>query len=252
MKFITGMAASVLLVIGAVVVAVMMLRSPDVTCAEVVEAVRNARFMSCVISTGATGKVPPVHMKILVNDQGQMQMRPQGDKGMRMVMDMKAGRMMTLEPITKTAIVMDLKNMPKRSNPAGMIDDFKQLQGKSATDLGRTEIDGRKAEKFIATQDGQEYVVWADPQTREPIRVDMTVNQMDQKMTVSMTDFDFNPTVPGDAFSFEIPKGYTVQTLNLVLPDMDNGEQNIVDLLRGYAQKATGNSRRSWTIWLRI
>ena len=30
---------------------------------------------------------------------------------------------------------------------------------------------------------------------------------MDQKMTVSMTDFDFNPTVPGDAFNLEIPQG---------------------------------------------
>jgi hypothetical protein len=121
-----------------------------------------------------------------------------------------------------------------------MIDAFKQLQGKSAKDLGRTEIDGRKAEKFTATQDEQEYVVWADPQTREPIRVDMTVKQMDQTVTISMTDFDFNPTVPGDAFSFEIPKGYKVQTLNIVLPDMDNGEQNVVDLLRGYAQKSAG------------
>jgi hypothetical protein len=73
MKFITGMAASVLLVIGAVVVAVMMLRSPDVTCAEVVDAVRNARFMSCVISTQATGKIPATRTRMLMNDQGQMQ-----------------------------------------------------------------------------------------------------------------------------------------------------------------------------------
>ena len=59
-------------------------------------------------------------------------------------------------------------------------------------------------------------------------------------MIVSMTDFDFNPTVAGDAFSFDVPKGYTVQTLNLVVPDMNNGEQKIVDLLREYAQKSGG------------
>jgi outer membrane lipoprotein-sorting protein len=237
MRFITGMAASVLLVVGSVVAAIMMLRSPAVTCAEVVETVRSARYMSCLITTRTAG-TQPGRMKILMNDQGQMQMRGEGIANVRIVVDTRTGRNMTLDPKMKIAVIMDMKNLPKKSNsPGDLIDGFKKLQGDSAKDLGKTEIDGRKAEKFVATQEGQEYTIWADPQSREPIRVDISVNMLDQKITASMTDFDFNPTVPDDAFSMEIPKGYTVEKFSLDLPDINNGEQNVV---RGYAQRSDG------------
>ena len=239
MKFITGMAASVLLVIGAVVVAILMLRSPEMTFGEVVDMVRKAHTMSFVSTTAATSKTPRTRMKMLMNDQGQISMR--SENGMRMIMDMKIGRMMSMEPITKTAFVMDMKNFPKQPNgPGDLIEQFKKLQGDSAKDMGKTDIDGRKAEKFVAAQDGMDYVVWGDPQTREPIRVDVTINVLDQKMTVSMTDFDFNPPVPDDEFSEKVPNGYTVQNFSLNMPDINNGEQNIVDLLRGYAHESEG------------
>ena len=70
MKFVTGMAASVLLVIGAVVVAILMLRSPEVTCAEVVEAVRERTIMSFVVTTGAMPNKPPTRMKMLHERSG--------------------------------------------------------------------------------------------------------------------------------------------------------------------------------------
>jgi outer membrane lipoprotein-sorting protein len=239
MKLITGMAASVLLVIGAVVVAILMLRSPEMTCAEVVEAVRSARIMSFVVTTGAMPNTPPTRMKMVQNDQGQISLR--SDDGTRMVMDVKTGHMVVEEPRIKTAVVMEMKNMPKRSNdPRDLIEQFKKLQGNSATDLGKTEIDGRKAEKFHATQEGSEYMIWADPHSHEPIRVDVLVSVMDKKLTVSMTDFDFNPTVSGDEFKLDIPQGYAVQNISFAMPDINNGEQNTVDLLRGYAQESDG------------
>jgi outer membrane lipoprotein-sorting protein len=239
MKLITGMAASVLLVIGAVVVGILMLRSPEVTCAEVVEAVRSAHIMSFVVTTEAMPNTPPTRMKMVQNDQGQFSMR--SDDGARIVMDVKTGHMVMEQPRMKTAVVMDMKNMPKRSNdPQDLIEQFKKLQGDSATDLGRTDIDGRKAEKFHATQEGTEYTIWADPHSHEPIRVDVLVSVLDKKLTVSMTDFDFNPTVAGDEFNLDIPHGYAVQNISFAMPDIDNGEQNTVDLLRGYAQESDG------------
>ncbi|MGA2441783.1 MAG: hypothetical protein ABSH08_12560 [Tepidisphaeraceae bacterium] len=201
MKFITGMAASVLLVVGAVLVGVVMLRSPEVTFAEVVERVRSVRLVSFVetVSMPETAKSMPgqtMKMKFLVNDRGQASI--QSDEGVRTVMDEKTGHMVELMPRTKTAIVMDAKVM------------------------------------------GQEWVIWADPQTRQPIRIDMTMNMMGQKITASMTDFDFDPAAPDDAFSQEIPKGYSVTSLAFDMPDMSNGEQNVVELLRGYAQRTGG------------
>jgi outer membrane lipoprotein-sorting protein len=239
MRFITRMAASVLLVLGAAVVAILMLRSPDLTFADVVETVRNAQSMSFVVMTGAVPNAPPTRMKMLENGRGQISMR--SDDGTRMVMDTTTGHMVIEEPRIKTAVVMDMKNMPKRSDdPRDLIEKFKKLQGNSATDLGKTEIDGRKAEKFHAVQEGIEYVIWADPHSHEPIRVDIVMSVMDKKMTVSMSDFEFNPPMTGDEFDMEVPKGYAVQNISFAMPDINNGEQNTVDLLRGYARKSEG------------
>jgi hypothetical protein len=244
MRFITGMAASVLLVAGVVLVAVVMLRSPEVTFAEVVERVRSVHLVSFVetVSTPEWTKTVPgqtMKMKLLVNDQGQASI--QGDEGVRTVMDEKTGHMVELMPMTKTAIVMDMKNMPKRSNVSqDPLEQFKKLEGEPANDMGKAQIDGKKAEKFSAKVMGQEWLIWADPQTREPIRIDMTMNMTGQKITASMTDFDFDPVAPDDAFSQEIPKGYTITNLAFDLPDISNGEQNVEELLRGYAQRAGG------------
>jgi len=244
MKFITGMAASVLLVVGAVLVGVVMLRSPEVTFAEVVERVRSVRLVSFVetVSMPETAKSMPgqtMKMKFLVNDRGQASI--QSDEGVRTVMDEKTGHMVELMPRTKTAIVMDMKNMPKQSNASqDPLEQFKKLEGEPANDMGKAQIDGKKAEKFNAKVMGQEWVIWADPQTRQPIRIDMTMNMMGQKITASMTDFDFDPAAPDDAFSQEIPKGYSVTSLAFDMPDMSNGEQNVVELLRGYAQRTGG------------
>ena len=142
MKFITGMAASFLLVLGAVVVAVMMLRSPEATFAEVVETVRNTQFMSCVISTEAMGKIPAnAHENAgqrsgatATRGAGQRYANGDGPEG-RPHHDCAAD--------AKSVFIMDLKNMPKRNNSAKMIDDFKNLQGDSAKDLGKTDIDGK-------------------------------------------------------------------------------------------------------------
>jgi outer membrane lipoprotein-sorting protein len=244
MKFITGMAASVLLVVGVVLVAMVMLRSPEVTFGEIVERVRSAHLVSFVetVSMPEVAKTVPgqtMKMKFLINDQGQASI--QSDEGVRTVMDEKTGHMVELMPKTKTAIVMDMKNMPKQSNASrDPLEQFKKLEGDSANDMGRAQIDGKKAQKFNAKVMGQEWMIWADPQTREPIRIDMTMNMMGQQITASLTDFDFDPAAPDDAFSQEIPKGYTITSLAFDLPDISNREQNLVELLRGYAQRAGG------------
>jgi len=244
MKFITGMAASVLLVVGVVLVAMVMLRSPEVTFGEIVERVRSAHLVSFVetVSMPEVAKTVPgqtMKMKFLINDQGQASI--QSDEGVRTVMDEKTGHMVELMPKTKTAIVMDMKNMPKQSNASrDPLEQFEKLEGDSANDMDRAQIDGKKAQKFNAKVMGQEWMIWADPQTREPIRIDMTMNMMGQQITASLTDFDFDPAAPDDAFSQEIPKGYTITSLAFDLPDISNREQNLVELLRGYAQRAGG------------
>ncbi len=68
--FTLKMAASILTLIGSGVLAVVMLRSPEMTLGEIVEKVRNARFVSFLVTATTTNVT--THMKMLMNDQGQM------------------------------------------------------------------------------------------------------------------------------------------------------------------------------------
>lgn len=177
-------------------------------------------------------------MTMVVDDQGRACIS--GPDGSRTVSDVGAGRIVVVQPALKTAIVMDLKNMPADQRLDGMIEGFKNLSGKEAKDLGPTEIDGRKAEKFFATQDRQEFTVWADPETRDPIRIDMVVSTSGQKLSVSCTDFVLNPPIPDGQFSLAVPSGYAIQQFTLNMPNPDDGPQNLIEVLRGYAARGDG------------
>jgi len=256
MKFITGMAASVLLVVGVVLVAMVMLRSPEVTFGEIVERVRSAHLVSFVetVSMPEVAKTVPgqtMKMKFLINDQGQASI--QSDEGVRTVMDEKTGHMVELMPKTKTAIVMDMKNMPKQSNASrDPLEQFKKLEGDSANDMGRAQIDGKKAQKFNAKVMGQEWMIWADPQTREPIRIDMTMNMMGQQITASLTDFDFDPAAPDDAFSQEIQKDIRLQALPLICRISATASRTWWNCCEDTRSVPAGNSRISSTTWAHI
>jgi outer membrane lipoprotein-sorting protein len=230
-------AAVVLIVAGVSFIGSVFLRATAITCGEVIEKVRSAHVMSLMMDV-ATPQNGTMQMTMIVNDQGQASIN--ASDGSRIVTDVKAGKVLIIQPAINTAIKMNLKNMPKNQRPDDMIESFKQLSGKDAKDLGPTEFNGRKAEKFLATQDRQEFTVWADRETGEPLRIDMTVNTMGQKLNMTCTRFDMNPPVTEGEFSQEIPSGYTVQEFTLDLPNIDDGEGNVVGLLRGYAARAGG------------
>jgi outer membrane lipoprotein-sorting protein len=230
-------AAGLLLVVGIGFLGAVFLRQTSITCAEVIEKVRSAHAMSLVMDV-ATPKNGTMQMTMIMNDQGQATIK--APDGSRIVTDVKTGKVIVIQPAIGTAIKMNIHNMPKNQRPDDMIESFKKLSGKDAKDLGPTEIDGRKAEKFLATQDRQEFTVWADRETGEPIRIDMTVSTMGQKLNMTCTQFVLNPQITDDEFSQEIPKGYTLQEFTLDMPNIDDGEGNLVGLLRGYAARADG------------
>jgi len=237
--FTLKMAASVLMVIGLGVVAAVVLRPSSNIFGEIVERVRSAHTMSFEVGTAATDKTPANSMKMIMNDAGQM--CGIGADGTRMVWDFKRGRCLILEPKAHAAVIMDIQDLPAESaQPGDLIEGFKSLQGDNAKDLGAETIDGKGAEKFLAIQDRMEYTVWADRHTSEPIRIDIAINMLGKKITASMTDFQFNVDIPDGWLRMDIPDGYTTQRFSVQVPDINKGEENLVDLLRGYAERSGG------------
>jgi outer membrane lipoprotein-sorting protein len=133
------------------------------------------------------------------------------------IIDGQKYKAITLDPATRTATVINLKNFPASGNPFGRT--FQALRELVASEqsgqpgqmerLGQRSIDGRGAEGSRIQVGSTKVEIWADPQTLLPIRVEQT--NTEPNSSVVMTDFRFNVPLDESLFSVDIPSGYTVQ-----------------------------------------
>jgi outer membrane lipoprotein-sorting protein len=132
-------------------------------------------------------------------------------------------KMISLSPMLKRAMVVDLKNLPAGApKPCpfvgllGMTTSAKSGKGGEAKRLGIETIDGRRAEVFslrsndAAMKTSVEFKIWADPKTSLPIRIEELVQGKVESRKV-MTDFQFGVDLDPALFSDDVPKDYTVQ-----------------------------------------
>lgn len=159
-------------------------------------------------------------------------------------------KIFALNPILKTAMVVDLKNLPgRRSMPPpfiglrAMIASAKK-SGKSGEmeRLGIETIDGHRAELFrhrhydAHVNTTVEIKIWADLKTSLPIRVETSVRGKFESDRV-MTDFHYDVDLDAALFSTDVPEGYTVRQTQL---DFSKGPLSIVAETLGMAAKHNG------------
>jgi outer membrane lipoprotein-sorting protein len=142
----------------------------------------------------------------------------QGAKTIQIV-DGEKERIVSLTPAMKTAIVIDVKNMPAgNQNPFGKtFEGFRQMismaqenQHGRVQQLGRETIDGRPAVGFRFELGATEVELWADPQTLLPVRVEQSTHAGAAVHAV-MSDFEVNVKLDESLFSLDVPAGYTVE-----------------------------------------
>jgi hypothetical protein len=122
---------------------------------------------------------------------------------------------------------------------------FELLAEVEHEDLGRRKIDGhsvvgirvRGRNLIPEIMDEGEFEIWADPDTKWPVRVDATGSSADGSMTkrVRFYDFEWNVPVSERDFRPEIPRGYEV----ISNVDIEIDEEHTIEALRGYS-RATG------------
>jgi hypothetical protein len=103
--------------------------------------------------------------------------------------------------------------------------------GGSVVSLGAKEIEGRKAVGFLIRPSSGAIVLWADPQTALPMRIEMNIGQGQWVMDTFRYDVDLNRSL----FSLEPPPGYTVK-VNPGLPT----EVDLTRFLRIVAEHNSG------------
>jgi outer membrane lipoprotein-sorting protein len=125
---------------------------------------------------------------------------------------------LSLNPATKTAMAIELKNAPANrgssfSQLSTALRDMAQLEermrNQNLEHLKARTIGGVKAEGLRWRFGSLDTEIWVNPETRLPIRVEYKATQ--PSVYVVMTDFQVNAELDESLFSLDLPEGYTVR-----------------------------------------
>jgi outer membrane lipoprotein-sorting protein len=139
------------------------------------------------------------------------------------ISDFEAGKMLTLMPDQKKAVVFNLKNVPKdgkKMDVMGQFETVRQLLGAQRNQnpayerLPEKMIDGRKAVGFRLESGAGSLTLWGDPKTGHPIRIENISSGLPRNEVI-MTNFEINIELKADLFAVEAPREYQVQSLDI-------------------------------------
>ncbi len=174
---------------------------------------RSARYDAVATMTGQ----PTQRMKVYYLEPRHSRQELEG--GHINIVDWQAGKMVGLNPDTKTATVFNFVNLPAESKAGLQTNQFDVLRlslqeavadpNAKVESLGEKELDGRTVVGFRFRQPVQPMTLWADPETKLPVRIEMTMAGPPQ-MQIVMSNYEFNVELDESLFSTEIPEGYNV------------------------------------------
>jgi outer membrane lipoprotein-sorting protein len=187
---------------------------------EVLNKVRSATWKTTLEAKGLqneTVKWSEIGM-FLAPSHERMETTAEGQKSIR-IADGEKDKTIVLNTATKTAIVIDLKNLPpEMESPLGktflglreLVAQAQSGTARKVERLGLETIDGRPAEGFRIQLGSVEVKIWADPKTLLPIRVEEKTAAGPEAHLV-MTDFQVGVDLDESLFSLDVPPGYTIQ-----------------------------------------
>ncbi len=148
------------------------------------------------------------------------------------VIDLDAGRMLTLEPEEKTAVYVDIQG-PIQEGTRHYLGLVREIVARvnarpdvRVKNLGRREIDGREALGFQVGEENTELTIWADPQTALPRRIEVLQGQ---SFTI-LKNIEFDVAVNEADVSMDVPAGYALHETPLDMREFT--EQDFIETLR--------------------
>ena len=162
------------------------------------------------------------------------------------IQDSSQGKSLTLEPASKTAtVITSTKNRKDKTPESGgfftLVRLFQFVEEKPGAveheSLGEKEIDGRKVVGFHISSQPHDLILWGDPKTGLPVRVEMT-SGMEGSVKATFSDFVFNVDMDESLFSLEPPAGYTVR--NAKTDHSPEEEKDLIEMFREYSKLSDG------------
>jgi outer membrane lipoprotein-sorting protein len=195
----------------------------------------------------------PVAMKMTFMEPGRLRVEVPGMAVT--ILDSSKNKLLVLNPMMKTAIAVDLGEM--KAGPANQatdiiewIEKIKNTTGKQAQNLGSREIVGVEAKGFLMTEQGMEYAVWADAKSGTPLRIEIPIDMGNFKTTVVMSDLVFDQKMDEGLFEIQPPAEYLLVNLDLPMFHSAVGEEDIVAVLRWYAERSEGRFPKALGQWV--
>ncbi len=162
------------------------------------------------------------------------------------IADFSRGRMMTLTPANKQAMIFEIKGkLPddrmKANNAFGnlraALDDYRKNKTGQLEELPAKQIDGKQAFGFKLSANGMVQTMWGDAATGRPIRIEASF-KMTPKTEVVMSDFEFDVALEPPLFSLDPPEGY--KTITIPIDAAPANEQDFIAALRKLTDATDG------------
>jgi hypothetical protein len=206
--------------------------------AEVAGRFHDAKALAFRLTIRMPDQDRPAVSRQIDNGQGVVRSESLDPPGPVSIVDIKAGRGLSLNPAEKTALALTWKQpSPQSVADFDFVGQLRTLVEKRGEPIGTKAIDGVEAQGFRVRQAGPVTTVWADPRTRRPVRIEMTLPVGAKPAEAVLSDFDFDPKLDPAQFRLDPPEGYTVQKVETTL---GTPEESITTLLRTYAEASDG------------
>ncbi|HEV3116025.1 MAG TPA: hypothetical protein VGY58_03160 [Gemmataceae bacterium] len=198
-------AAVLLLTAGGLLVWLLRMPAPvHAAFGDVQAALKAAHSVTCRQTTRIKNE-PTDTVHTFIRDDGLF--RVNEADGSYSITDTSKGRVLLVNPQKREARLLSGVNVPNMN----LYELLRKLPSDaSARPLPGKKIDGKDALGFAVKVMGQEFTVWADPDSKLLVR--MEIEDKDKTGTVVIDDFVFDKELEAKLFSFEPPAGYKLQT----------------------------------------
>jgi len=137
------------------------------------------------------------------------------------VSDVPAGKMVSLMPSQKRALVMNMKGAPGEKLAYNDFERVRELlsENRDAKDskyerVGEKEIEGKRALGFRYDSPSATITLWGDPKTGLPVRIENVWSGIPHTDVV-MSDFEINVDLDKSLFDVTPPADYKVQSFDV-------------------------------------
>ncbi|OHB61828.1 MAG: hypothetical protein A2Y76_07335 [Planctomycetes bacterium RBG_13_60_9] len=198
-------------VVAAVLIGLQFLGTSSITFAKAIQPIldANSAILDIIIGEEKEG-VPVIHDMVM---GARIRRTVSNIPNNVSVIDLKAGRILSLDETKKEAVYVDLKGLPSMPNYLDHLKNvlvvFQDSPSFTTESLGLQQIDGREAVGFHAKHPEMEVVLWADSKTGLPIRIEHEEGQL----TVICKNLEFDVPMDPALFSMDAPEGYKQQTM---------------------------------------